>query len=300
MEKILVTGSNGLLGQKLTDLYLKRSDRQLIATSTGSNRHPVKAGYVYEEMDITDELQVRDVIEKHRPTALIHTAAMTNVDTCETEHDLCMDLNVHSVELLANLSQEFRFRMMLLSTDFIFDGTGKMYKEGDIPNPLSFYGRSKLMAEEIMVRRAYHWSILRTVLVYGTAANLTRSNIVLWVYETLKAQNAAKVVDDQFRTPTLAEDLAMGCMLAEEKQVRGIFNIAGKDFMSMYELVERIAAHFNFSTASVERIKSDTLNQAAKRPPVTGLDITKAREILGYEPHSFEEGLDITGAQLGW
>lgn len=300
MEKILVTGSNGLLGQKLTDLYLNRDDRQLIATSSGANRHPISSGYVYEEMDITDELQVRDVIEKHRPNAVIHTAAMTNVDTCETERDLCMELNVHSVQHLAELSQEFKFRMSLLSTDFIFDGTGQMYKEGDIPNPLSFYGRSKLMAEEIMVRHAYHWSILRTVLVYGTAAQLTRSNIVLWVYETLKAQKEAKVVDDQFRTPTLAEDLAMGCMLAADKQGRGIFNIAGQDFMSMYELVERIAAHYNFSTGSIERIKSETLNQAARRPPVTGLDITKAREILGYAPHSFEEGLDITGAQLGW
>jgi dTDP-4-dehydrorhamnose reductase len=107
-----------------------------------------------------------------------------------------------------------------------------------------------------------------------------------------------KVVNDQYRTPTLAEDLAMGCYLAETKFARGIFNISGKDFMGIDELVFRVADFFGFDKANITTTSSDVLNQAAKRPPITGFIIDKAREELGYEPHSFEEGLTLLKSQL--
>lgn len=137
------------------------------------------------------------------------------------------------------------------------------------------------------------YSILRTVLVYGKVADMSRTNIVLWAHGALRDGKKANVVTDQFRTPTLAEDLAMGCFLAAEKQAQGIFHIAGKDYMSVIELVERVAKFYGFSMEHISRVDSSTLNQPAKRPPDTGLDIEKARRELGYEPHSFEEGLAL-------
>ena len=107
-----------------------------------------------------------------------------------------------------------------------------------------------------------------------------------------------KVVNDQFRTPTLAEDLAMGCYLSESKFVQGIFNISGKDFMRIDELVFRVADFFGFDKSCVATTSSDVLNQAAKRPPITGFIIEKAQRELGYEPHSFEEGLALLKSQL--
>jgi dTDP-4-dehydrorhamnose reductase len=104
-----------------------------------------------------------------------------------------------------------------------------------------------------------------------------------------------RVVGDQFRTPTLAEDLAMGCYLAAVQKAQGIFNIAGKDYMSIIELVRRVARFYGLSEASIEEVDSSTLNQPAKRPPITGLAIEKARRELGYEPRSFEEGLALMG-----
>ena len=228
-ETILVTGSNGLLGQKLTDLYLQKEHIQLIATGKGMNRHPSKEGYVYQEMDITDPQNVREVLEKYKPSVLIHTAAMTQVDDCEFKKEECDLLNVNAVKHLAELSSEMTFHLVHLSTDFIFDGTKSMYTETDEANPLSYYGWSKLEAEKMVVEHAKSWSILRTILVYGQVADMSRSNIILWTYNTLKEQKSAKVVYDQFRTPTLAEDLAMGCFLAADQKAQGIFNIAGKD-----------------------------------------------------------------------
>lgn len=122
MKTILVTGSNGLLGQKLTERLLETNQFNLIATSKGANRFPVKAGYTYAEMDILDPLNVREVVEKYQPDAIIHTAAMTNVDTCESEKGLAHQLNVEAVKTLVSLCEEHNIQLVHLSTDFIFDG----------------------------------------------------------------------------------------------------------------------------------------------------------------------------------
>ncbi|MCC6817396.1 MAG: SDR family oxidoreductase [Bacteroidia bacterium] len=298
MKKIMITGANGLLGQKLIDLYLSKPDKKIIATGLGPCRHPEREKFEYAELDISDYLNVQEVFEKYRPDTLIHTAAMTNVDACETDHESCDRLNVKAVELLAEACLLFGTQMIHLSTDFIFDGTHGPVDENEVPKPLSYYGHSKLKGEELVKRITKRWAILRTVLVYGVVKDMSRSNIVLWAKGALEKGQAIKVVDDQFRTPTLAEDLAMGCFLAEDKNAQGIYNISGKDFMSIYELVERVADFYNLSKAGMSKSDSTTLNQAAVRPPITGFIIEKAMKDLGYSPHSFEEGLALVSKQL--
>ena len=297
MKKVLVTGSNGLLGQKLTDIYRNQQDIELIATGRGADRYPQKEGYVYDELDITNEEDVLNKILKHSPDCIIHTAAMTNVDACELDKEGCVSQNIDAVRYVVKAANTIHAHLVHLSTDFIFDGTAGPYTEDGIPNPLSFYGDSKLKGEEIVMQGAEKWAILRTVLVYGLVADMSRTNIVLWARDALKNRKPIKVVDDQFRTPTLAEDLAMGCRLAEKHNARGVFNISGKDYMSIYDLVERVSKYFGFTMDLVERVSSDTLQQPAKRPPVTGFVIDKAKRELGYDPHSFEEGIKLVQEQ---
>lgn len=308
-QKVLVTGSNGLLGQKLTDLFIGKPEWELVATGVGVNRYPVAAAewseregqlvgsYRYESLDVTDAAAVEALLTKEMPDVVIHTAAMTQVDDCEFKNEACVALNIDAVANLAKLSTTLGFHLVHVSTDFIFDGTKAMVTEEEEPNPLSYYGWSKWEGEKAVMEFANSYSILRTVLVYGKVADMSRNNIVLWAYQTLKEGKAANVVVDQFRTPTLAEDLATGCYLAAEKRAQGIYHIAGKDYMSIIELVERVARFYGFSMDSINRVDSSTLNQPAKRPPDTGLDIRKACEILGYEPHSFEEGLALLNLQ---
>ena len=298
MKTILVTGSNGLLGQKLTVIYGGRQDIRFIATGRGKNRYPESTGFVYEEMDITNKNQVMNVINRYQPDCIIHTAAMTNVDECELKQDECLRQNVDAVRNVAVASAATGAHLIHLSTDFIFDGKDGPYREEAEPNPLSFYGQSKLDAEKIIMEICPKWAIARTVLVYGLVADMSRSNIMLWAKDALEKKKAIKVVNDQFRTPTLAEDLAVGCSLIEAREATGIFNISGKDFMSIYELVERVASYFGLEMDHVEQVNSLTLSQPAKRPPVTGFDISKARKVLGYEPHSFEDGIAIVQAQF--
>ncbi|MDA0193446.1 MAG: NAD(P)-dependent oxidoreductase [Bacteroidetes bacterium] len=294
--KVLITGANGLLGQKLIQLALKNNDK-VIATSKGPDRN-ICANYIYSELDITCKNQVSEIASKHQPDVIINTAAMTNVDQCETDKKECWALNVEAVSHLVTICQEHSIKLIHISTDFIFDGENGPYDEQAIPNPLSYYGESKLAGEKIVEASNLNWAIARTVLVYGIVNKIIRSNIVLWVKNSLEQGKHLKIVDDQWRTPTLAEDLALGCYLIAQKDARGIFNISGSDMLTPYELAIKTAEFFQLDKSLIEKVDSTTFTQPAKRPAKTGFIIEKARLDLGYVPSTFTEGLAILAKQL--
>lgn len=298
MKKILVTGSNGLLGQKIIYGYKSSPDIQLIATGRGPCRMDDREGYVYEEMDISDKKSVLSVVEKYTPDVIINSAAMTNVDECETNKKGCDEANVTAVKILASVCEAKNIHLIQLSTDFIFDGEDGPYDEEAKANPLSYYGWSKFRAEEIVMTCTCPWTIIRTVLVIGITEGMSRSNIVLWAKSALGNGQEINVVNDQFRTPTLAEDLAQGCMLAAMQGAQGVYNISGKDFMSILELVKLVSKFYNLDETLIMPSTSEKLNQPAKRPPKTGFILTKAINELGYKPHSFEEALSIMQTQI--
>lgn len=300
-KTILITGSNGLLGQKLIYRLLKEADVKIIATSKGPNRLNKKDGYIYEEMDITNEVEVKNIIKKYSPDSVINTAAMTDVDGCESKPKEAHEMNVTAVEHLikALKAQPNNPQFIHLSTDFIFDGKNGPYRETDIPYPpKSVYSESKFVSENIVKASGIKWCIVRTVLVYGIVDNMSRSNIVLVAKKNLAAGKKMNVVNDQYRTPTLAEDLAEGCALAALKDATGIYHISGKDFMSIIELFYKVADLWNLDKSLITPVSTATLAQAAQRPLRTGFILDKARQDLGYEPHTFEEGLKLVDEQL--
>jgi dTDP-4-dehydrorhamnose reductase len=298
-KTIIVTGANGLLGQKLVLKLSRREAVQLVATATGPNRNPMDDGYEYEEMDVTNIDAMRAIFEQYKPTEIIHTAAMTNVDQCETAQEKCWALNVTAVQLIVDLCREFKTRLIHISTDFIFDGAAGPYSEKAVPNPLSYYGKSKLAAEEIVVNAGIPYAIARTMLVFGIVADMSRSNFVLWAKGELEKGKQINVVNDQWRCPTLAEDLAEGVVLMTMKDKNGIYNISGPDMHSVFEMVELVADHWKLDKSLINPIASSTLNQAAKRPPKTGFIILKAQTELGFKPRTFKESLQIIEKQLG-
>lgn len=298
-KKIIVTGSNGLLGQKLVKQLINHPQFELIATSQGKNRITSVKDFTYRSLDIIKQQQVEDLFNEIKPDVVINTAAMTNVDACEDAQEACWDINVHAVEYLLKASKQHNTHLIHLSTDFVFDGEDGPYKESDVPNPLSYYAKSKLASENILLNSGYdNFAIARTIIVFGAGDNLSRGNVVLWAKGALQKQDPINVVDDQFRSPTLAEDLAKGCVLIAEKQAKGIFHLSGKDIMSILEMVHRIADFYHLDKNCVTPIKTATLNQKAKRPPKTGFILDKAKAELGYHPVSFEEALAILDKQL--
>jgi len=294
MKRVLITGANGLLGQKLAELLLTRQGVEVLATSRGENK---LAGLLptlpFRSMDVTRPEQVEQVVSEFHPTHIIHTAAMTNVDQCESDHDGALLLNRDAVQHLVDACEKYNVHLIHISTDFIFDGENGPYDEEATGNPVNFYGQTKLQAEELVKQASCKWAILRTVLVYGVVHDYGRTNIVLWVRDSLQAGNVIKVVNDQYRTPTLAEDLAMGCWLAVEKDAEGIFHISGSEMLTPYEMAMQVAEFFSLNNSLIDKADSSTFTQPAKRPPRTGFHIHKAETELGYRPHTFQEGIRI-------
>ena len=296
--KILVTGSNGLLGQKLLSLLLSKKN-ETIGTGLNHDRSGLSSQYYkYVTLDITDEKMVSEVISNHKPDVVINTAAMTNVDQCESEKDTCIDLNTNAVAHIVKACEANNCFLVHLSTDFIFDGKNGPYKEDDKASPVNFYGESKLKGEQIIISSNIDYAIIRTVIVFGITPNMSRSNIILWVKNSLESGKHIQVVDDQWRTPTLAEDLAMGCYLVAKQKAKGIFNISGEEMLTPLDMAYKTVNYFGLDKSLITRADSSTFSQPAKRPPKTGFIIDKAKSILGYKPHTFDEGIKILDEQL--
>ena len=291
MIKVIITGSNGLLGQSLLNLLLKDTQKyQVFGFSRGGNRSG-REDFSYTSVDITDEIILKKNIKQIQPDFIINTAAMTQVDDCENKKEACDLLNVTVVKWLSEVSKEINAHIIHISTDFIFDGIKGFYKETDKPNPLSYYGVSKLKSEEVLIQSRINFTILRTILVYGKVFDMSRSNIVLWVKEMLSKGKEITIVDDQFRTPTYVEDLALACKISMDKRAKGIYHISSNELLSVFEIAQQIATVFHLDKSLIKPISTSTLNQTAPRPVKTGFDLSKTNKELEFYPRSFKEDI---------
>ena len=289
--RILITGANGLLGQK-TVKQLSNKKMDFLATSQGENRNSKCDISKYKSLDITKIEDIKSIVKEYKPSHIINTAAVTNVDFCEDNSELCQAVNVNAVQYLFDVAKQNNIHFIHLSTDFVFDGENGPYKETDTPNPLSVYAKSKFDSEQILLNDTYkNWSILRTIIVYGEGENLSRSNIVLWAKSALAENKPLTIVDDQFRSPTWADDLAWACIQTAKLKAEGIFHISGPKVYSIYDLVCEIADFYGHDKTLIQPIKSKTLNQKAKRPPKTGFILDKAKKELNYQPITLKESL---------
>ena len=289
MDKILVTGANGMVGQELIRL-LSREGYEVVATARGSRPAAFKPDNVrYVEADITHPFQLQEIMAREKPATVVHCAAMTQVDDCELKQNEAHSVNVEATARLLLDAEEFSSFFIFLSTDFVFDGLRGMYKEEDEVNAVSWYGQTKVEAEAIVQTAEIPWAIIRTCLVYGPREAGQRSNLYSWIKESLDEGKAIKVVDDQWRTPTYVADLARGIELVIRKKAAGIWHISGKDQISPYGMALKIAGSLGKDTNLITRVTADNFSQPGKRPAKTGFDICKASRELGYEPHSLDD-----------
>jgi dTDP-4-dehydrorhamnose reductase len=297
--KIFVTGANGLLGRHLVR-KLAEKKYEVIATAKGDLRIPLINGMnvKFRSLNITDGAAVNKMINEIKPSVIIHTAAITQVDECELNKIECWNTNVTATRFIVDAARETGSRLIFISTDFVFDGLHGPYSEEDEPSPVNYYGSTKLAAEKAVEQSGLDWAIVRTVLVVGSSEDDQRQNILTWVKEKLEKGEVIKVVDDQVRTPTYVEDLVDGILLVLEKNKNGIFHIAGKDTLTPYTIAKQTAHYLKLNVNLIEKADANNFTQAALRPPKTGFIIEKAKNELKYDPHSFQEILpEIFGNQ---
>lgn len=288
--KVLITGANGFIGNYLTRALL-RQGHHVLATGKGKSRLNHNApNAAYAEMDFTDPYSIDGVFEKFRPELVLHAGAMGRPDECELNQAQAYMVNVEgTVHLLVN-AEEYDSRFIFLSTDFVFDGERGMYKEDDQRNPVNYYGRTKVEAEDAVMEYAHPWAIIRTVLVYGQPP-AGGKNMLTMAEEKLRNKQEIRIVGDQVRTPTYVEDLVEGISLIIKKEKSGIYHVSGKDRLTPYDMCVKMARLKNLDESLVIKVDGSTFREPARRPKITGFNIEKARRELGYEPISFDEGM---------
>jgi dTDP-4-dehydrorhamnose reductase len=293
--KILLTGSNGMLGSSLAE-KLSQSAHQIWATGKGECRlpsHLFHTNFHYQSLDITQKEEVEDVIKSIKPDTIIHSAALTQVDDCEQNKSLCYSINVDGTRHLLASAEDINSRFCLISTDFVFSGEDGPYAENDATGAVNYYGQTKELAEQLVMASRLNWSIARTILLYGKAEPSKRSNFIYWVKQNLEAGKQIKVVNDQIRTPTYIPDLVNGISLIINKGARGIFHLSGKDILTPYQMAVLIAKHLNLNETLLEPVDASTFTQLGIRPLKTGFMIDRAVKELGYEATAFEKALSL-------
>ena len=289
--KFLVTGSTGLIGQNVVaDLV---SQNHEVYSSYYSNKP--KNG-IPIQMDLANLENTKKVIQKIAPDNVIHLAAMTNVDLCEREKELAYLTNVKSTELLAQESSKISAFFVYVSTDYVFDGQKGMNKEEDTPNPLGYYGRTKLEGEKTLNNLASSWAITRTSTPFGIHPK--KKSFPLWIKENLESKKEIPILVDQFTSPTYVPNLSKMLTEVATRQITGIIHLAGATRISRYALAELIAEKLGLEKKLLIPSSTDQMDWTAQRPKDSSLDVSRAFEILSEKPQKIEESLELFFSEL--
>ncbi len=294
-KRILVVGSNGMLGQSVVQRLLNRQDVELWLASAEESSWFNNTSYT--KLNIADKKEVKDLILSFYPDFIINLAAYTNVDKCEIEKEVAWNINVNGVEYLAKYAVSSNAHLIQISTDYVFDGLNGPYSEDEMPNPIGYYGRTKLAGENILKKFDINHTILRTNVLFGPTT-FGRPDFVKWVYDSLKNKNKIKIVTDQINNPTYLDDLALAIIGICDSKITGLFNIGGAELLNRYEFTKQIAEYFKLDFSLVEPILTKDLNQLAPRPLKSGLRNIKAQAELKYEPKPLVECFNLMRTHL--
>ena len=286
MTKILVTGSSGLVGRQVTkDLVEKNFD-------VYSCYHVEKPEFgVLTSLDISKKDRIVERLQAIKPDVVIHLAAITDVDLCEIQKELAILINTRSTEVLAKEATKHNAFFVYMSTDYVFDGKKGMKNENDIPNPLNFYGKTKLEGEIALKNLASTYAIIRTSTPFGFHPK--RKSFPLWVKENLESKIEIPVLVDQHTSPTFVPNLSKMLIEVATKEITGIIHLAGVTRLSRYEFANIIADKLNLDKTLLKRTKIDQMNWKAQRPYDSSLDVSRANMILDNKPQKIEQSLEF-------
>jgi dTDP-4-dehydrorhamnose reductase len=289
--KIIITGANGFLGQHLS-LYTYNKKYDVYPVSRGAKRIPLLE-IPYYSLELTDKQAVFDFVVQIQPDVIIHTAAMSKPDECYLNQEACMLHNVIVTQYLLDAAAQVSARFIYVSTDFIF-GEGGPHSELALPDPLNFYGESKLMAENLVKTSGLKQNIVRPVFIYGAHWEGMRPSFIQWVKNQLLANKHIKVVTDQHRTPTYVMDICNGIDLLLGVETNEAFHFAGEDILTPFEMAVTVAQVLGLNAQLIEPVTADIFPEIVRRAKDSGLKIEKGKTTLGYQPHSFEEGVRLS------
>jgi dTDP-4-dehydrorhamnose reductase len=294
LNRLLIVGSTGLVGSKVACLAPKHGFE---AYNTHNARTSPLPNSV--QLNITDRDETLSLVKKVRPEAIVNTAALHNVDYCESHRDEATKVNVEGVRNLTDATREIGSRLIHLSTDYVFDGNSGHYSELDTPHPLHFYAETKLDAEKV-ASELPSYAIARPSVIYGwnpleatgvPSSSGKTTNFAMFVIDKLKKNQTVKAVRDQYSSPTFADNLAEALLRLARHPENGVYHTAGKSCMSRFEFAVKLAEIFGYTTRLVEPVYTSDFKQVAKRPKNSCLRVEKAEQALKMRFLTAEEGI---------
>lgn len=286
--RLLITGGSGLLGSRVAGIALAREDEVFsgYAHNVPDKGKPVR-------FDLLDGAGISDQVERLAPDVIIHSAALTDVDRCEREKDLAYKMNVEGTRIIAAAAKKVGSFLIYISTDYVFDGERGMYREDDRPNPISYYGYSKLQGEQYC-----NGCIVRTCVIYGSRPASGKVNFALWLLSSLQSGKEVSVVTDQFVTPTLNTNLATMVLEVADRRLGGVYHLAGASRVSRYDYAQQLAEKFDLKSSLIHPSRMKDLSWAARRPIDSSLDTAKANRELTSKPLPLDKALETLKAEI--
>jgi dTDP-4-dehydrorhamnose reductase len=297
MKRVLICGSNGLLGQRLSNLLSSNTTYEVLNTSRERSFVFDDRLFDYTQLDITHKGDVKSLVSSFQPSVIINAAAATNVDWCETHREEAWNVNVVGVENLVDASRKVGAKLIHVSTDYVFDGKSGPYAEDAQPNPISYYGKAKLASENATRTGGIPYALVRTIVLYGNGIQI-KDNFPLWVIHTLRKGQRIRCVDDQVSNPTHVSDLARGILKIFELDRSGLYHVCGRETINRYDFAVQTAGVFGLDSNLIDRIKTSQLDQPAPRPMITGFVTLKAETDLGLKLMNVNEGLTLLKSEL--
>lgn len=276
--RIVFTGITGLLG----GYFLKSKDPnfEIIGVSR-------------KDFDIKNQTKVVDFIKKTNPKIIVHAASAGNVDYCEKYPDEAYEVNVEGTRNIADAAMAVNVKVIFLSSNAIYDGSNPPYDEKSKPNPIDIYGKTKVEGEKAILESNLNYVILRLITMYGWPQAGGRQNPVTWIIDNLKRGERINVVNDIYNNHLWAGQAAEVIWKVIKKNISGVYNIAGADCISRYELALKVAKVFDLDSSLISPVSSDFFKNIAKRPKNTCFNTKKMEKQLGIKPLSVDEGLRL-------
>jgi dTDP-4-dehydrorhamnose reductase len=264
------------------------------------NRHrPTFLGHPDDrliQVDVRDLVAVRESLDRVAPEVVIHAAARTDVDGCEADPEGAHAANVAPVRELAAWGRRTGGRVVLLSTDYVFDGTSPPYEVDAPRRPLCVYSRTKAQAEEA-VHGVEGCLVARSTVIYGKDFGHQKRNFATWLVGELQAGRPVRVVDDQWNTPTIAENLADMLDRAVERGLEGVVHMAPEECLPRDEFARRIARRFGLREDLITPVPTAALDQPARRPLRPCMSMVRSSKLLGMQPWTIARSLDLLHLQ---
>jgi dTDP-4-dehydrorhamnose reductase len=291
--RLLITGASGLYGSKLAKLATERNHKVF----SGYSQNQTYSG-IPLQFDVSNRNSTRRAFKEAKPEVVVHAAALTDVDKCETSKGLAWRINVEGTKNITEEAQQSGAFLIFVSTDYVFNGEMGRYKETDALDPINYYGSTKQKGEELVKEAIKEYCIVRASVIYGSTSAARKINFALWLINKLKNNEQVQIITDQWNSPTLNTNMAEMTLEIIERKLTGIYHISGATRISRYDFAKQVAKKFLLNSNLIKPISSSEFTWAAKRPKDSSLDASKAQKTLKQKPLQINRALEIMKNEL--